>query len=345
MIKRIIFIGFLAQCLSGLLFSQQHLEPIAIKNFNFYVDSVVINPEFDKEIGFVQKGIRKKKLSFGKEKIISVMDGYLRENFSYATEKKPLLVALNYMDVTILDSANVTVTLSFFEKNGDDIIFLNTIGSSRYNMIAYEKLISWAIKDCFELFTSNEAEGLNYNKKVDDLHYTKINYPIMEIISNETVNSKGYYKDFISFQNNILTANESIKTVKHFNQNGEAYYQVFIDDKTNVSSFAIADGEHVYFRINRKYYRLNADDNAYFIAYDFHIGVSRDLLVGLGTLGFLPGLAIGDATGGLIGMFVGAGIGAAIYFFVKNKKNKKVVRYNLSLLNGKYELIETVNKE
>lgn len=345
MIKHIILIGFLAQWLSGLLFSQQHLEPIAIKNFNYYVDSVVINPEFDKEIGFVQKGIRKKKLSFGKEKIISVMDGYLRENFSYSTEKRPLLVAINYIDVTILDSANVTVSLSFFEKNGEDIIFLNTIGSNRYNMIAYEKLISWAIKDCFELFASNKTEGLNYNKKVDDLHYEKTNYPIMEVISNDTGVSKGYYKDFMSFQNNILTANESIKTVKHFDQNGEAYYQIFIDDKINVSSFAVVDGEHVYFRIDRKYYRLNADSNVYFIAYDFHIGVSRDLLIGLGTLGFLPGLAIGDFNGGLIGMFVGAGIGAAIYYIVKNKKNKKVVRYNLSLLNGKYELIETINKE
>lgn len=339
------FIGFLAQWLGGLLFSQQHLDPIAIKNFNYYVDSVVINPEFDKKIGFVQNGIRKKILSFGKEKIITVMDGYLRENFSYLTEKNPLLVAINYIDVTILDSANVTVSLSFFEKNGDDIIFLNTIGSSRYNMIAYEKLISLAIKDCFELFTSNEAEGLNYNKKVDDLHYTKTNYPIMGVISNETSVSKGYYKDFISFQNNILTTNETIKTVKHFDQNGEAYYQIFIDDKTNVSSFAVVDGEHVYFRIDRKYYRLNADDNAYFIAHDFHIGVSRDLLVGLGMLGLFPGLAIGDATGGLIGMFVGAGIGAAIYFIVKNRKKKMVVRYNLSLLNGKYELIEIVNKE
>lgn len=321
-------------------YAQQFLVPIELEDFDYYIDSVVVDAKYEKQFGFVQRGLRKKKLSFGNEKISDVMDEYLKSNFPQRENKKPLIVTINHFNVEILDSSNVTVALSFFERKEDELYFRNTFTSNRYNYDAHERLISYTIQDCFELFVEKDNKQLNANELVQDVFYTKPIFPIQSLFLSETSKEIGYYTNLMSFQNNSIIENESVKTVKLIAKNENPYYQVFVNEKIDVKSVAVSDGEHLYFRIGRKYYRLYYDSEIHFFAHDFHMRFPRDLAIGLGTLGFLPGLALGDFNGGLIGMFVGAGVGATIYYFIQNRKNKKVVQYNLDILTGNYSKIE-----
>lgn len=322
-------------------FAQQFLLPIELDDFEYYVDSVALDPKYDKKIGFVQKSFHKKKLSFGKEKIIDVMEGYLKSNFSFEENKKPLIVTINFLDVEILDTSNVSVTLSFFEKRGNELIFLNTIGANRYRFKHHESLISLAVQNCFETFQLFNQKQLNNSKLVDDIYYTRTDFPIKDIFIGSTKTKKGLYKDFLEFQNNILTSNETIKIVKLIGENEQPYFQVFVDEKIDVASYAVSDGEDVYFRVGRKYYRLFFDTEIHFFSHDFEKGLSRESAIAIGMLGVFPGLAIGDFGGGLIGMFAGSGIAVLIHTIIQNRKKRTVIKYNLDILSGKHYKAES----
>lgn len=335
-----ILVLFIVFQLNGI--AQKHLTPITVdyKNSEFYVDSVIITQTpISNVIGYSKSDyIFNTKIKFDKPVDI-VLNNYLKNNFPFSKEKTSLNVEVKHLEVIYDDQYDIYLTLNFIVNQNQNPPITYTIGSHQSGLIHFELLLSEAFQECFQNFIDLHEDRLSESGVEYSENLILNQLPIIKLITQQNTYQTGKYITLGEFQNNKITKNKNLEMISL--NNGKKGYLVKFDGVQEVNAVAICDGTHFYYRIGKRYYKLELSDTTPTptILINDHLRTINSVVWSAGTSIFAGGTALLFAHPILIlpSMGVGALLGHDIAYLLLRRRNKKLVSYEINLLNGKVE--------
>jgi hypothetical protein len=317
-------------------FGQNYLVPIKLSEDianTYYLNSVYLNPDNTKSIGKSKSGVITRNINFkdGNHRVIS---NYLLNSFSIRhSDKKALVVSIDYISVEIDEISEINLTLSFYEKENNQFFHLLTVGSHIHKSKHFEVVLSQSFQECFDGF----VKYLQYSKpqitnKLDDLSIEWV-FPIEERLEKMNL-EKGCYSTLSDFQFDNLREIENMEVISL--RDGLSGYLIKIDGEKEITARAICDGKHLYYRINKRYFRIIIEDsNMKVLAHDQRkVFDSRLLSIYCGLGGGMTALAVRQPAWFFPGLVVGSFAGHAFTSVQLNRRMKKEVIYEFNIRNG-----------
>lgn len=324
-------------CIQFLGTTQNHFVSVQLDEevaSQFSLDSVYLLKDDTHVLGYDKSGLFNRKIQFDK-KIQSVISDFLSESFSYEQNKKGLNVVVDYIQVNFNDQYEVFLTLSFKERIKNNLYHLITVGSYVSGLSHFEVLISEAFQECFDGFfkyyIERDKQLINEKELVKD----KINFPILKLFQSKEFNEKGKYHTLADFQQNNIKKCSEIEMISI--KEGLNGYLFKIDGKKEKKAIAICDGNDLFYRINKRYYKsFITDTTITILSNDQHkVMDSRLISFYFGIAGGLTSLVLEQPLFFLPGLAVGAIVGHGIANILVKRRMNKIINYRLNLVNGK----------
>lgn len=328
-------------------------EPLFIKGFNFYIDTVYVAQKEQKILGFHWLPNSKETYKFKKGKNISLgLQNLFDESFPDDGTKEPLTVRINkilYSANMVNETADIVLHISFLNSEGEkyyhlyttsEVYFQKKIELGKTVFKIPEKLLREALTSCFNNFVDNfDFNDKKLVSKEELVNSVYLYQKELELLQNKGVDVR-VFKNFNDFADNNSSVDDNLVLQKTEVRKGDFFYKVTHKDGAANDYLMVFDGKDYYINFESHFYKLTLSDKnsvSFLVPKNNNDGDFLAEILGLGTaLG--TGLVLRNNTdlNIVISSLISGVAGASVYFVssVITKNIRRAYNYEFDLLTG-----------